>query len=129
MVIATRYRNRRSAAGTGPLLSGVLRKGESFEVFKKKTIRLIVCGLNTTSIRFSSTCRMKMEMDGQQSRWIEPHGSGQSPNAGVSLMQPWPPVSYCIFKFHPKYLVIFRVVSWIVFVFHLDRNNLFIEDR
>src|SRR5687767_8745782 len=98
MVIATRYRNRRSAAGAGPLLWRLLLQGESFEVFKKKTIRLIVCGLNTTNIRFSFTFRMKMEMGGQQSRWTEPHGSGQSPNAVVSLMRQWRPVSYCIFK-------------------------------
>ena len=108
MVIATRYRNRRSAAGAGPLLWGLLLLGESFEVFKKKTIRLIVCGLNTTNIRFSFTFLMKMEMGGQQSRWTEPQGSGQSPNAGVSLMRQWRPVSYSIFKLpavHPEALL------------------------
>lgn len=65
----------------------LLLQGESFEVFKKKTIPLIVSGLNTTNIRFSFTFRMKMEMGGQQSRWTEPQGSGQSPNADVSLMR------------------------------------------
>jgi hypothetical protein len=86
-------------------LWGLLLQGESFEVFKKKTIRLIVCGLNTTNIRFSFTFRMKMEMGGQQSRWTEPQGSGQSPNAGVSWMRQWRRVSYSIFKLpavHPE---------------------------
>ncbi|MFN2513112.1 MAG: hypothetical protein ABR568_17025 [Pyrinomonadaceae bacterium] len=41
MVIATRYQNLRSVARAGLLLLGLLR-GESFEVFKKKEIRLIV---------------------------------------------------------------------------------------
>jgi len=102
MVTAKRYRNRRSAVGAGPLLWGLLLQDESFEVFKKKTIRLIVCGLNTTNIRFSFTFRMKMEMGGPQSRWTEPQGSGQSPNAAVSLMPQWQRVSFCISKLTPN---------------------------
>jgi hypothetical protein len=42
MVIATRYRSRRSVARAGLLLLGLLEQGESFEVFKKKEIRLTV---------------------------------------------------------------------------------------
>ncbi len=51
MVIATRYRNRRSVARAGLLLLGLRQQGESFEVFKKKEIRLIVFVSNTTNIR------------------------------------------------------------------------------
>ena len=68
--------NRRSVARAGLLLLGPLQQGESFDVFKKKEIRLIVFVLNTTNIRFSFTFRMKTETVGQQSRWIEPQGSG-----------------------------------------------------
>ena len=98
MVIATSYRNRRSAARAGLLLLGLLQQGESFEVFKKKGIQLIVFGLNTTNIRFSFTFRMKTETVGQQSHWIEPRGSGQLPNANVNLMRQRRPVSNSIFN-------------------------------
>ena len=77
---------------------GLLPQGESFDLFKKKEIRLIVFVLNTTNIRFSFTFRMKTDKVGQQSRWIEPQGSGQLPNAGVNWMRLRRPVSNSIFK-------------------------------
>jgi hypothetical protein len=98
MVIATGYRNRRSAAGAGLLLSGLLPQGESFDLFKKRKIRLIAFALNTMNIPFSFTFRMKTETVGQQSRWIEAQESGQLPNAGVNLMRQRRPVSNSIFR-------------------------------
>ena len=99
MVIATRYRSRRSAARVGLLSLELRQQGEWFEVFKKKRIRLIVFVWSTTNIRFSFTFRMKTETVGPQSRWIEPPGSGQSRNADVNLTPPWQPVSNSTFKF------------------------------
>jgi hypothetical protein len=98
MVIATRYRNRRSVAGDGLHLLGLLLQGESFDLFKKKEIRLIVFVSNTTNIRFSFTFRMTTGKVGQQSRWIEPQGNGQLPNADVNLMRQRRPVSNSMSK-------------------------------
>jgi len=87
MVIAIRYRNRRNVAGAGPLLLELRLQGESFEVSRKKKIRLIVFESNTTIRRCSFTFPMTMDKVGQQSPSIKSPENGQLPNAVVNLMR------------------------------------------